>query len=74
MQADTTLLVMSNPQTEQEALGAQLQLLAARAQYQSLRVKLESDLMNQKSEAAVVNADFSQAQRQADAPDKALYL
>jgi HlyD family secretion protein len=72
VQADTTLLVMSNPQTEQEALGAQLQLLAARAQYQSLRVKLESDLMNQKSEAAVVNADFSQAQRQADT-DKALY-
>jgi RND family efflux transporter MFP subunit len=33
---------------------------------------LESDLMNQKAEAAVVSADFSQAQRQADT-DKALY-
>ena len=35
-------------------------------------VKLESDLMTQKAGAATVNADYSQAQRQADT-DKALY-
>jgi multidrug resistance efflux pump len=72
IKADTILLQMTNPQTEQAAVDAQLQLKAAEAEYQSLRVKLESDLMNQKSGAATVHADDAQAQRQADT-DKALY-
>ena len=72
VKADTVLLEMSNPQTEQAAVDAQLQLKAADAEYQSLRVKLESDLMNQKAGAATVGADHAQAQRQADT-DKALY-
>ena len=72
VKADTVLLEMSNPQTEQAAVDAQLQLKAADAEYQSLRVKLESDLMNQKAGAATVSADHAQAQRQADT-DKALY-
>jgi multidrug efflux pump subunit AcrA (membrane-fusion protein) len=70
--AGTILLEMSNPQTEQAAVDAQLQLKAAEAEYQSLRVKLESDLMNQRAGAATVHADDSQAQRQAQT-DKALY-
>src|SRR3984885_12046063 len=68
----TILLEMSNPQTEQAAVDAQLQLKAAEAEYQSLRVKLESDLMNQKAGAATVTADYNQAKRQADT-DKALF-
>ena len=72
VKADTILLEMSNPQVEQAAVDAHLQLKAAEAEYQSLRVKLESDLMTQKAGAATVNADYSQAQRQADT-DKALY-
>jgi multidrug resistance efflux pump len=72
VQADTILLEMSNSQVEQAAIDAQLQLKAAEAEYQSLRVRLDSDLMTQKAGAATVNADYSQAQRQADT-DKALY-
>jgi len=72
VQADTLLLEMSNSQVEQAAIDAQLQLKAAEAEYQSLRVRLDSDLMTQKAGAATVNADYSQAQRQADT-DKALY-
>jgi HlyD family secretion protein len=72
VQANTILLDMSNPQTEQAALDAQLQLKAAEAEYQSLKVKLESDLMNQKAGAATVTADYSQAKLQSDT-DKALY-
>ncbi len=72
VKADTILLEMSNPQTEQAAVDAQLQLKAAEAEYQSLRVKLESDMMNQKAGAATVHADHAQAQRQADT-DKSLY-
>src|ERR1700684_566518 len=72
VEAGTVLLEMSNPQTEQAAVDAQLQWKAAEAEYQSMRVKLESDLMNQKAGAATVHADDAQAQRQADT-DKALY-
>jgi multidrug resistance efflux pump len=72
VKADTVLLEMSNPQVEQEAVDARLQLKAAEAEYQSLRVRLQSDLMNQKAGAATVNSDYTQAKLQADT-DKALY-
>ncbi len=72
VKADTILLEMSNPQVEQAAVDAKLQLKAAEAEYQSLRVTLQSNLMNQKAGAATVNADYSQAKLQADT-DKALY-
>jgi HlyD family secretion protein len=69
---DTILIEMSNPQVEQAAVDAELQLKAAEAEYQSLRVKLQSDLMNQKAGAATVTADYSQAKLQSET-DKALY-
>jgi len=69
---DMILLEMSNPQVEQEAVDAKLQLKAAEAEYQSLRVTLQSNLMNQKAGAATVNSDYTQAKLQADT-DKALY-
>lgn len=72
VKADTILIEMSNPQVEQGAVDAQLQLKAAEAEYQSLRVKLQSDLMTQKAGAATVTADYSQAKLQSDT-DKALY-
>jgi HlyD family secretion protein len=72
VKVDTVLLEMSNPQVEQAAVDAQLQLKAAEAEYQSQRMKLESDLMNQKAGAATVQADYTQAQLQAQT-DKALY-
>jgi len=72
VKADTILLEMSNPQVEQAAVDAQLQWKAAEAEYQSQRMKLESDFMNQKARAATVTADYNQAQLQAQT-DKALY-
>src|SRR6476620_7735787 len=72
VKADTVLLEMSNSQVEQAAVDVRLQLKAAEAEYQSLRVKLQSDLMTQKAGAATVNADYTQAKLQSDT-DKALY-
>src|SRR5947208_7097185 len=72
VKSDTILLEMSNPQVEQEAVDARLQLKAAEAEYQSLRVTLQSNLMNQKAGAATVNSDYTQARLQSDT-DKALY-
>lgn len=69
---DTVLVEMSNPQVEQAAVDAQLQWKAAQAEYQSQKMKLESDLMNQKAGAATVKADYTQAQLQSQT-DKALY-
>jgi multidrug efflux pump subunit AcrA (membrane-fusion protein) len=72
VKADTILLELSNPQTEQAAVDAQLQFKAAQAELSSLKVRLQSDLMTQKAGAATVNSDFGQAQRQAET-DKELY-
>ena len=72
VQTDTVLLEMSNPQVEQAAVDAKLQLRAAEAAYQSLHVKLQSDLMNQRAGAATVNADYIQARNKA-LTDKQLY-
>jgi RND family efflux transporter MFP subunit len=72
VQQDTILLDMSNPQVEQAAVDAHLQVKAAEAELASLKVKLDSDLMTQKAGAATVSADYNQAQRQAST-DKELY-
>jgi HlyD family secretion protein len=72
VKADTILLEMSNSQVEQAAVDARLQLKAAEAEYKSLKVRLQSELMNQKAGAATVNSDYTQAKLQADT-DKALY-
>jgi len=69
---DSILVEMSDPTVEQAAVDAQLQWKAAEAEYQSQRMKLESDLMNQKAGAATVNADYNQTQLQSQT-DKALY-
>jgi HlyD family secretion protein len=69
---DTILMELSDPQTTQQALDAELALKEARADLSNTQVKVQSDLMAQKSTAATVNADYQQAQRQAKT-NKALY-
>lgn len=69
---DTILLEMTNPQVLQSAVDADLQFKAGQAEYQSQRMKLESDLMNQKAGAATVKADYAQAALQSQT-DKSLY-
>ncbi|MGB6744374.1 MAG: HlyD family efflux transporter periplasmic adaptor subunit [Terracidiphilus sp.] len=69
---DTVILDMADPQLEQELLNAQLALKAAQADYKSLQATLESTLMDKKTAAAQVNADYTQDQLQAQT-DKALF-
>src|ERR1700729_3250796 len=69
---DTVLLELADPQATQQALDAELSLKSARADLRNVQVKVQSDLMAQKSAAATVNADYNQAQRQAKT-DKSLY-
>jgi HlyD family secretion protein len=69
---DTVLLELSDPTLSQGAIDAELSLKEAQADLNNIQVKVQSDLMAQKSAAATVSADYSQAQRQAQT-DKALY-
>jgi HlyD family secretion protein len=69
---DTVLLELSDPTLSQEELNDELALKEARADLSNVQVKVQSDLMAQKSAAATVNADYNQAQRQART-DKSLY-
>jgi HlyD family secretion protein len=69
---DTILMDLSDPELEQQLLNAQLALKAAEADYKSLQASLESTLMDKKTAAAQINADYSQDQLQAQT-DKALY-
>ncbi len=69
---DTVLLELNDPKLSQEALDAELTLKGAKADLANTKVKVQSDLMAQKSAAATVNADYKQAQRQAQS-DKSLY-
>jgi HlyD family secretion protein len=69
---DTILMDLDDPQLQQELLTAQLQLKQAQADYKSLQATLQSTLMDKKTSAAQVNADYSQDQLQAQT-DKQLY-
>ena len=69
---DTILVELNDPTLSQEAIDAELSLKEARADLSNVQVKVQSDLMAQKSAAATVNADYKQAQRQAQI-DKTLY-
>jgi HlyD family secretion protein len=69
---DTALVQLADPQLTQEEVDAELSLKEARADLSNIQVKVQSDLMAQKSAAATVNADYQQAQRQAKT-NKTLY-
>ncbi|HEV2352346.1 MAG TPA: HlyD family efflux transporter periplasmic adaptor subunit [Terriglobia bacterium] len=67
---DTVLVEMSNPELQQSAVDAEYQMKAAQADYNSLKVKLETTLLDQKSVAATVGADYRQAKLQAEVDSK----
>ncbi|HET6216141.1 MAG TPA: efflux RND transporter periplasmic adaptor subunit [Acidobacteriaceae bacterium] len=69
---DTVLLELSDPLATQLALDAELSLKGAKADLRNTQVKVQSDLMAQKSAAATVHADYEQAQLQART-DKSLF-
>jgi multidrug resistance efflux pump len=69
---DTVILKLINPQLMQEAQDAALQLNEAQADLHNTQVSIESALMDRRSTAADINAQYQQAQLQART-DKALY-
>lgn len=67
VKADTVLLELSNSDLEQNAAEAESQLHAAQADYDDLKARLESELLNQQANAAAVESQSEQAKLQAEA-------
>ena len=66
----TVVVELSNPELEQSALEARLQLDAALARYESREVELHSQVLTQQAGLAMVEADLSQATLQAEADEE----
>ena len=49
---DTVILELSNPSLQRDALDAEYQLKGAEADYENLKVQVNSELLNQKAQAA----------------------
>jgi HlyD family secretion protein len=67
VKADTVIMELSNPQVEQEAMDADLQVKSAEADYQNTKIRINNDLRTLKSGAATVEADYQNAKREATA-------
>jgi multidrug resistance efflux pump len=71
VQPDTVIMELTSPEAVQAAQDAALQLKEAEADYHNTEVKVQSDLMDQKSSEADIHAQYTQAQLQAKT-DKSL--
>jgi HlyD family secretion protein len=70
VQPETVLLEMSNPELERDVANAQMEVKAAEADTTSLRVRLEKEVLDQRSVLATVEADYNQAVLQAQLNDQ----
>jgi HlyD family secretion protein len=67
---DSVIMELSDPTVQKDAVDAEYQLKGAEADYQNLRVQVNSDLMSQKSTEASVRSDYEQARIQHDTDEK----
>jgi HlyD family secretion protein len=68
--ADTVLVELRNPELELAARQSELDLRAAEAESESLRVTLEHELLDREALAATVEADWRQAQLEAESNEE----
>src|ERR1700686_3187324 len=64
VQPNSIILELSNPELQHDVLDAEYQLKAAQADYESLKVTLSSELLNQRSATAIVRSEYEQAKIQ----------
>jgi HlyD family secretion protein len=67
---DSIILELSDPIVQRDAVDAEFQLKGAEADYDNLKVQVNSELLNQKAQAASVHSDFEQAKLQHDVDAK----
>ncbi|HOL71984.1 MAG TPA: HlyD family efflux transporter periplasmic adaptor subunit [Bryobacteraceae bacterium] len=63
---DTVLIILSNPELQQALVDAEWKLKAAEAELENLKVKLESERLNQEAQAASVASEANKAKLEAD--------
>ncbi len=71
VKAGSVIIELSNAELQQSSVDAEYQLRAAQADFNNLKVKLESDRMTQQAAAASVHSDYQVAKLQSDT-DEAL--
>jgi HlyD family secretion protein len=59
---DTVVLELSDPQVQQALNDAEQQLRASEADYNSAKARLDADMLNIRSQSAIVRAEFENAQ------------
>ncbi len=64
---ETVLIELSNPRVEQELFDAESQVKGAEAEYASLKVRLETERLDQEATAAQVESEYQQAKAQYEA-------
>src|SRR5260370_1966042 len=67
---DSIIMELSDPAVQRDAVDAEYQLKGAQADYDNLKVQVNSDLMNQKANEAAVRSDYEQARLQHDVDEK----
>jgi len=64
---DSVVLLLSDPQVEQEAIDAEMQLRRSEAELVNLRVQLENQTLDQQAGVASAEAQYEQARLRAEA-------
>jgi HlyD family secretion protein len=67
---DSIIMELSDPTVQKDAVDAEYQLKGAQADYDNLKVQVNSDLMSQKATEASVRSDYEQARMQHDTDEK----
>jgi HlyD family secretion protein len=70
VQPFTVILELTNPELQRDVLDAEYQLKAAQADYENLKVQVNSELLNQKAATAQVRSDYEQAKIQHEVDEK----
>ena len=70
VQPDSLILELTNPDIEQAALNATLQLKAGEAELESLEAQVERNLLEMEANAAGVKSDYERARLQAEVNDE----
>lgn len=71
---DSIIMELTNPTLEQQALNAELVLKKSQSELASLRVTLDQSLMAEKSNAAQIKENFTEASMQAERDEALLEL
>ncbi len=66
VKTDTVLMVLSNPDLEQQTLNADWAVKQAESDYNSLKQQLQNQLYDQRATAATAKSDYLQSKLQAD--------